>query len=83
MNLLGPNFKGVVQIPVQSQTNGSECGVFTIVFATCLVHRRNLCNVLFDIPKMCQHLLKCLKNGSMTTFPTTCTLKHSVNSNKK
>ena len=73
MNLLGPNFKGIVQIPVQQQQNSSECGVFAIVFATCFVFGRNPCNVTFCIPKMCQHLLKCLKNGSMAPFLTTCT----------
>ena len=77
MDLLGPNFKGIVQIPVQQQQNGSDCGVFGIVFATCLVYGRNPCNATFDIPKMRQHLLKCLKNGSMAPFPITCTLKHS------
>ena len=38
MNLLGPNFKGIVQIPVQQQKNGSDCGIFAIAFATCLVY---------------------------------------------
>ena len=27
MNLLGPNFKGIVQILVQQQKNGSDCGI--------------------------------------------------------
>ena len=55
MNLLGPNFKGIVQIPVQQQKNGSDCGVFAIAFATCLVYGRNPCTITFDIPKMHLH----------------------------
>ena len=41
MNLLGPNFKGIVQIPV--------------AFATCLVYGGNPCTITFDIPKMRLH----------------------------
>ena len=35
-NLLGPNLNSITSIPVQQQTNLSDCGVFAIAFATCL-----------------------------------------------
>ena len=40
-NLLGPNFKGISNLRVQQQQNGSDCGVFAIAFATCLAYGRS------------------------------------------
>lgn len=37
-NLLGPRYKGINQLPVQQQLNLSDCVVFAIAFATCLVY---------------------------------------------
>lgn len=71
MNLLGPNFKGIANIPVQQQHNQSDCGIFAIAFATCLVYGSNPCNVTFNIPRMRPHLLWCIQAGSMQLFPTT------------
>ena len=70
-NLLGPNLKNITSIPVQQQTNGSDCGVFAIAFATCLAYGQNLCNVNFDVARMRPHLIRCLKIGLMHLFPTT------------
>ena len=69
-NLLGPRYKGINQLPVQQQQNGSDCGVFAIAFATCLVYGRNPSQAHFDIPRMRPHLLKCLKARSIELFPT-------------
>ena len=69
-NLLGPRYKGINQLPVQQQGNGSDCGVFAIAFATCLVYGRNPSQAHFDIPRMRPHLLKCLKAHSIELFPT-------------
>ena len=44
--LLGPNFQGISNIPVQQQMNASDCGVFAIAYATCLVYGQNPCTVL-------------------------------------
>ena len=69
MHLPGPSFKGINNIPVQQQHNGSDCGVFTIAFAACLAYGKTpLIN--FDIPRMRPHLLRCLKACSMQLFPT-------------
>ena len=70
-NLYGPNLNRITNMPVQQQTNGSDCGVFAVAFATCLVYGQNPCNVTFDVPKMRPHLIQCLKRGCMNLFPTT------------
>ena len=46
-------------MPVQQQTNGSDCGVFAVAFAACLVYGENPSNVTFDIPKMRPLLRQC------------------------
>jgi len=69
--LLGPNFQGIINIPVQQQMNASDCGVFAIAYATCLVYGQNPCTVIFDISRMPQHLHGCVRAGMMQLFPTT------------
>lgn len=69
-NLVGGNSKGVRNINVQQQQNGSDCGVFSIAFATCLVYGQNPLTVTFDISKMRSHLIRCLQSGIMDLFPT-------------
>ena len=70
-DLTGPALKGVLCIPVQQQKNDSDCGVFSIAFATSLVYGQNPMNVTYNISQMHPHLLHCLKGGIMTPFPTT------------
>lgn len=69
-NILGPSYQGVHILPVQQQLNLSDCGVFAIAFATCLVYAQNPQHVHFDIPMMRPHLLRCLKNRRMEVFPS-------------
>ena len=68
--LTGPAFQGIRLIPVQ-QKNLSDCGVFSIAFATRLVYGQNPMNVMYDISQMRPHLMRCLKGGILTPFPTT------------
>lgn len=70
-DLTGPALKGIRCIPVQQQKNGSDCGIFSIAFATTLVYGQNPMNVTYNISRMRSHLLHCLKGGIMTPFPTT------------
>ena len=70
-DLTGPPFKGIRCIPVQQQTNGSDCGVFSIAFATNLVYGQSPANVTYNISQMHPHLQHCLKGGFMAHFPTT------------
>ena len=53
------------------QANGSDCGLFSIAFATSLVYGQNLANVTYIISQMHPHLLHCLRGGVMNPFPTT------------
>ena len=70
-NLTGPAFQGIHCIPVQQQKNLSDCGVFSIAFATSLLYGQNTMNVTYNINQMRPHLMQCLKGGNITPFPTT------------
>ena len=37
-SLYGPDLNRIANMPVQQQSNGSDCGVFAAAFATCLVY---------------------------------------------
>ena len=54
--------------PVQQQGNASDCVVFAIAFATCLVNSIDPITVDFDISKMRPNLLSCLKSGYMYIY---------------
>ena len=68
-DLLGGNLVSLEFVPIQQQTNGSNCGIFAIAFATCLALGTNPIHVTFDIPRMRPHLLDCFKEGKITMFP--------------
>lgn len=68
-DLMANNFTGINIVPVQQQGNGSDCGVFSIAFATCIVYGKNPSIVTFDVPQMRPHLYKCLKTGVLSPFP--------------
>ena len=63
-DLMANNFTGMNIVPVQQQGNGSDCGVFSIAFATCIVYGRDPSIVTVDVPLMRPHLSRCLKNWS-------------------
>ena len=68
-NLMAQSFIGINTLPVQQQKNGSDCGVFAIVIATCIVYRIKPEEVSFDIPKMRPHLVECLRSNTIVPFP--------------
>ena len=68
-DLLGGKRIDLVYVPVQQQTNGSDCGVFAIAFATCLAFGENPAHMTFDAPKIRPHLATCLKNKNISLFP--------------
>ena len=51
-DLLGGNLGELQFVPVQQQTNNSDCGVFAIAFAVCLALGTNPKHVTFDTRKM-------------------------------
>ena len=71
LNLVGhSNFTGIQVLPVQQQSNGSDCGVFAAAFATCLAYGIHPETTQFDVPKMRNHLYHSLKSGVLKMFPT-------------
>lgn len=68
-DLLGNEFGKLSVVPVQQQFNGSDCGVFSIAYATSLVFMDDPKIFQYDIAKMRGHLIKCLKSGQMEQFP--------------
>ena len=61
-NLLGGRLLSLVPASVQQQSNGSDCGIFAIAFAACLVFGIDPSHVNFDVPNMRPHLAACLSN---------------------
>ena len=66
-DLLGGCLVALNPMPVQQQTNGSDCGVFAIAFSTCLVFREDPTFVNFDAQSKRTHLASFL--GKCTLFP--------------
>ena len=69
-NLLGGDFQKLSVVPVQQQNNGSDCGVFSIAYATSLVFKEAPETIQYDIAEMRTHLSRCLKTGILEPFPT-------------
>ena len=68
-DLLGGRLVSLQFVSVQQQTNGCDCGIFAIAFATCLALGTNPSNVTFDIQRMRSHLVTCLRATRMSMFP--------------
>jgi len=58
-------------LPVQQQEGGDDCGVFSIAFATALLHEQDLVNVQFVHSGMRPHLLWCFEQQLLTSFAAT------------
>ena len=70
-DLLGGRLLSLVPASVQQQSNGSDCGIFAIAFAACLVFGIDPSHVNFDVPTMRPHLTACLRNKNISLFPST------------
>lgn len=59
----------VTIVPVQKQSDGCNCGLFAIAFATDILH--GLCPIdsYFDVSMMRNHLIQCLETEELTVFP--------------
>ena len=68
-DLLGGNLIKLHCVPVQQQTNSSDCGVFAIAFACCLAFGRDSSHVTFDVSLMRFHLAACFRSKTMSMFP--------------
>lgn len=54
---------------VQEQENGVDCGVFSIAFATSLLHGEDPMGLSYDTTSLRTHLLTCLNNQRFDLFP--------------
>lgn len=61
-DLLGGDMVSLEFVPVQQQTNDSDCGVFAIAFAVSLALGTDPMHVTFDVQRMRLHLAACLKD---------------------
>ncbi len=68
-DLLGGSLVGLNFVPVQQQSNGSDCGVLAIAFATSLALETDPRQVTFDVNGM-RHLALCLRNRAISMFPS-------------
>ena len=69
-NLRGGKPVDLVYVPVQQQSNGRDCGVFAIAFATCLAFGENPAHMTFDVHKMRPHLATYLEHKTLVCFHT-------------
>lgn len=56
-------------INVERQTNMSDCGVFSLAYATELAYWGDPSVVVWDSDKMRQHIIDSVKNGCVLPFP--------------
>ena len=76
-DLLGGHLVELQFVPVQQQTNDSDCGVFATAFAVSLALGTNPKHVTFNTLRMHPHLAACLKaekNKHVSCFLTYCQL---------
>ena len=51
----------VTFLPVQKQPDGHNCGPFAIGYAAEILDERSPSKAVFDVNKMCEHLITCLE----------------------
>lgn len=68
-DLLGGDLVSLEFVPMQQQTNDSDCGVFAIAFAVSLALGTDPMHVTCDVRRMHLHLAACLKDKKLNMFP--------------
>ena len=56
-------------MPVQHQTNGNDCGLFALAFATNFAEVIDPSERYYDKKALRNHLLQCLRNSEINHFP--------------
>ena len=58
----------VTFLPVQKQPDGHNCGPFAIAYAAEILDGRSPSEAVFDVNKIREHLITCLKMQRLTPF---------------
>ena len=69
----------VTIVPVQKQSDGYNCGLFAIEFATDVLNGLSPADSCFDASLMRSHLFQCLETEKLTAFPKTTKRIHATN----
>jgi len=57
---------------VERQSGSDDCGLFALTFAVTLLTGFDSVNVVYDQPRMREHLIQCLEASHFEQFPTKC-----------
>ena len=60
----------VIFLPVDKQTNGFNCGLFALAYASILLVGKSLIDAGFVVNEMCSYFMKCLKAAYLYPSPT-------------
>ena len=58
-------------VPVQKQSNSSDCGLFALAFAFDLANNLDPSIITYNEKILRKHLLACTENEEITEFPKT------------
>ena len=59
----------VTMVPVQKNSDGYNCWLFSIAYATDVLNGLSPVDFCFDVSLMLSHLLQCLETEDLTVFP--------------
>lgn len=62
------NSSDIVMMPMQQQSGGTDCGVFTIAVMTSLVFDDDPSEITYLQASLHSHLIKCFSSGEFTTL---------------
>ena len=60
----------VTFLPIDKQTDGFNCGLFALGYASILLDGKSPVDARFVVNEMCNHFMKCLKDAPLYPFPT-------------
>ena len=60
----------VTFLPIDKQTDGFNCGLFALGYASILLDGKSPVDARFVVNEMRNHYMKCLKDAHLYAFPT-------------
>ncbi len=76
-NKMQPNLRTVRIKAVQQQTNGVDCGLFSLAYATSICNNIDPCTIFFNQLKLREHFNHCVSNKHVLMFPYTVNIYYS------